>query len=238
MLPINRISHTITHKEDWIKKRLGKITASQVSKLIGEKSDKGIFKTTAMSYLEGLAHEIITGERYQDEFFTNATNFGNANELDAINYFCENFIKRKPLINTDNKDTHRLIILDEFIGCTPDGLIPLYEDENKLFDETGEYIKVSPLEVKCPPKNFLKLYKCVTPQDLKKVEPIYYWQVLLQLHCCDSLNAYFGVYHPKYPRKRFIEFKKIELIEDIKFLKNTLNFAKVELKNIIDSQLN
>lgn len=237
MLEISKITTTVTHKSDWINARLGKITASQFSKLIGEKSDKGIFKQTAISYLEGLAHEVITGERYQDEFFTNATNFGNANEPMAIDFFCKNFIKRNPLRSEGSFDTHRLIIYDGFTGCTPDGLIPLYEDENKLFDETGNFIKLSPLEVKCPPKNFLKLYKCVTPSDLKKVEPMYYWQVMFQMFCCDSLNAYFGVYHPLYPKKRFIEFKKIELIEDLKFLKNTLHHAKIELQKTIDLQL-
>jgi hypothetical protein len=233
MLEISKITTTVTHKEDWLKARLGKITASQAGKLIGEKSDKGIFKQTALSYLDGLCHEIITGERYQEEFFTNATNFGNANEPFAVEHFCK-LLGKSPMINPETKDTHRLIVLDEYCGLTPDALLPLYNDVNKLFDETGTKIKVSPLEVKCPPKNFLKLYRCETPAQLKIVEPIYYWQVMFQMYGCNSLNAYFGVYHPSYPKQRLIQFKQIELIADIKFLKNTLDFAKLELQKTVN----
>lgn len=233
MLDISKITTTVTHKVDWLQSRLGKITASQIGKLISEKSDKGVFKQTAQSYLDGLVHERITGERYQEEFFTNATNFGNANEPFAIDCFCK-LLGKKPLINSETKDTHRLIVLDEYCGLTPDALLPLYNDENKIFDETGTKIKLSPLEVKCPPKNFLKLYRCEKPSDLKKVEPIYYWQVMFQMYGCNSLNAYFGVYHPSYPKQRLIEFKQIELIEDLKFLKNTLHYAKLEIQKNVE----
>jgi hypothetical protein len=43
MLDISKITTTVTHKEDWLKSRLGKITASKFGCLISEKSDVGIF---------------------------------------------------------------------------------------------------------------------------------------------------------------------------------------------------
>jgi hypothetical protein len=225
MLELSKISHSSVYTEDWITQRLGKITASQFGKLIGDKSDVGVFTKTAITYIEGLAGEI----------FTNSMDYGNAMEPEAIVYFCEK-LGLHPLINTDANDTHRLIINDEYSGCTPDALISKYQDANKLFDESGTKIKVTPLEVKCPPMHhrFIKLFKCITPLNLKHTEPIYFWQVITQMNFCSSLLGYFGAYNPLFPNGRLIEFRQVELMDDFKKFNNTLHHAKIELQKTVN----
>jgi hypothetical protein len=235
MLELSKISHTTVYNDDWRRQRAGKITASPFGKLIGEKSHLGIFPQTAITYIEGLVGELLTGLPAQEEFFNNATNHGNATEPEAIVYFA-NQLGMFPLRNADQGDTHRLILNDEHSGCTPDALLSKYQDVSKLFDETGTKIKVTPLEVKCPPihHRFIKLFKCETAFQVKKTEPLYYWQVITQMIFCDSLNAYFGVYSPFFPIPgKLIEFKQVELMEDIKKFNLTLHYAKLELEKTL-----
>jgi len=235
MLDITHISHTSVYNEDWRKARLGKITASMFGCIIGKDIEKGIINQTGITYLEGLAGEIITQRPAQEEFFTNATNHGNAYEPEAIEYFA-NQLGMFPLRNSERGDSHRLIIHDEYSGCTPDALLSKESDVNKLFDTSGNFIKVTPLETKCPPVHhrYIKLFKCKTPHDLKIVEPKYYWQVITQMVFCGSINAYFGAYNPFFTVKgRLIEFKQLELMQDIKLFHNALSLATEELKRNI-----
>lgn len=234
MLPIERISHTITHSEDWLKQRLGKITASKFGVIIGEKSDKGIFTSGAITHLENLAGEIDTGQPSQDEFFTKDTDWGNAHEPEAIQYFAKQL--NLNVVKNSRGDSQHLIVLNEKAGATPDALLTKHNEEN-IFDETGTKMKVFTLETKCPPKHhrYIKLFKCKTPQDLKKTESIYYWQVIFQMLCCDTIVGYFGAYNPNFSIKgRLIEFKKIDLIDDFKKAKLTLDFACKEIDNILN----
>jgi len=231
MLDIKKISHSSVYNEDWRKQRRGKITASMFGCLVGKDIEKGVINQTGITYLEGLAGEVITDMPAQEEFFTNATNHGNAYEPEAIEYFAEQ-LGMHSLRNSDRGDTHRLIVNDEYSGCTPDALLSKESDVNKLFDTTGNFIKVTPLETKCPPihHRYIKLFKCLTPQDLKRTEPKYYWQVITQMVFCGSLNAYFGAYNPYFTNKgRLIEFKQIDLMDDIKLFHKTLSLAKAEL---------
>jgi hypothetical protein len=235
MLELSKISHSSVYTEDWIKQRLGKITASQFGKLIGEKSELGVFTKTAITYIEGLAGEIVTGKRAQEEIFTNSMDYGNAMEPECINYFCGQ-LEMFPLRNVDANDTHRLIINDNYSGCTPDALLSKCQDTNKLFDETGTKIKVIPFEGKCPPVHhrFIKLFKCENPMQLKYAEPIYYWQVITQMSFCNSLIGYFGAYNPSFPNGRLIEFRQVDLMADFKKFIGTLHYAKIELEKTVN----
>jgi hypothetical protein len=234
MLSIKKISHFDAYMEQWKKERLGKFTASMIGKLVSQNSHKGVFSAGAITYIECVAGEILTGKPAKAEFHTDYTDYGNATEAEAITYF-QKVKGFNVLRDTERMDTHRLIINDEFTACTPDALIAMVPEKN-LFDPTGEFIKVAPLEVKCPPvlHRFIKLYKCNTPQDLKNTEPLYYYQALSQLSFVDSLIGYFGCYNPDFPTKgKIIEFKKIELTEDLKNLNMTIDYAKKEVIKII-----
>lgn len=235
MLDINRISHVAVFEKDWHKEKLGKFSASKFGLLVSAKSHEGKFTANAMTYIEGLAGEILTGVPAQQEFFTNDTDHGNATEPEAINHTAS-LLGLNILRNSERGGTNRLIINDEYSGCTPDALLSKYEND-KIFDETGGFIKVDPLEVKSPARHhrFIKLFRCNTPEDLKKTESIYYWQVITQMMFCDSLVAYFGCYNPYFPVPgKVITFRKKELMEDVKIFKCTLHFAKLELQKTVE----
>lgn len=235
MLDISRISHVAVFEEEWRKQKYGKISASKFGLLVSKDSDKGVFTKNALTYIEGLAGEIITGIPAQAEFFTDDTDHGNATEPEAIDYSAS-LLGLNILRNSERGGTNRLIINDEYSGCTPDALLSKYEND-KIFDETGGFIKVDPLEVKSPSKHhrFIKLFRCNTPEDLKKTESIYYWQVITQMMFCDSLVAYFGCYNPSFPVPgKVITFRKRELMEDVKIFIKTLHFAKLELQRTVE----
>lgn len=235
MLDISRISHVAVFENEWRKQKFGKISASKFGLLVSKDSDKGVFTKSALTYIEGLAGEIITGIPAQEEFFTDATDHGNATEPEAIDYTAS-LLGLNILRNSERGGTNRLIIIDEYSGCTPDALLSKYEND-KIFDETGGFIKVDPLEVKSPAKHhrFIKLFKCNTPQDLKNTEPLYYWQVITQMMFCNSLVAHFGCYNSSFPVPgKAITFRKMQLMEDVKKFTNTLHFAKLELKRTVE----
>lgn len=235
MLDISKISHSAVYENAWRQERSGKLTGSKNGLLISEASDKGKFTANGMTYIQGIAGEILTGLPANEEFFTDGTDHGNAHEPEAIVYFSEQ-LGKSVLRNEEKGDTHRLIIHDEYSCTTPDALICAYQDEKKLWDETGTKIKVAPMEVKAPLKHhrFLKLYQCNTPADIKKREPLYYWQVINQMIMCDSMIGYFGVYNPYFPIKgKLFTFDQRELKDDVKKMNQTLYYAKEEIKKIV-----
>ena len=234
MLEISKISHVAVFEQEWRKAKFCKISSSKFGLLVSKGSDVGVFTKQALTYIEGLAGEILTGEPAQAEFFNDDTDHGNATEPQAIEYSA-GLLGLNILRNSERGGTNRLIINDEYSGCTPDALLSKYEND-KIFDETGQFIKVDTLEVKSPSKHhrFIKLFRCNTPADLKETEPIYYWQVITQMVFCGALTAYFGCYNDKFPVPgKVITFKKIELMEDIKKFNSTLHFAKLELAKTV-----
>lgn len=231
MLDLKKISYKNTHSEAWHKEKLGKFSASSVVALIGDKSDQGIFTKGAITHIEGKAGEICTGQPAEKEFFNDDTDWGNSHEPESLDYFSEN-IGRPFLRNEHDNTTHRLIIQNDYMGCTPDALMPV--NPNNLFDSTGNFLNVETVEGKCPPKHhrFIKLFKCLTPEDLKSVEAKYYWQVICQMHFCGAIKGWFFVYHPNFngqKQLRKIEFSKLALLKDFTKLQKTLEFAQAEL---------
>jgi hypothetical protein len=236
MLDINKIEIIPAYSDQWLKKRRGKITASPSGKLISENSHKGIFSQQAQTYIDGVAGEYVTGTPAKADFHTDYTDYGNATESEAITHFQE--VTGKPILrDAESSDSHRLVVVDELQACTPDALVCTVSDTKYVFDETQTKLKVVPLETKCPAvlSQFIKLYRCETPADLKKAEKLYYWQCIFQLISCDALFGYFAVYNPNFPIKmRIIEFKKMELRDDVKFMNDTIAYAKKEILKTVE----
>lgn len=236
MLPISRISEIEVNTETWKKHKLGKISSSLVGNLIGEKSNEGKFTKSALTYIRGLAGEAVTGKPCRDEFFTDSTNWGNAHEHYAIEWY-ENETGAYLFRDEDTGKTHKLIVVDEFCGSTPDALICL--DIKNPMSKDDKNLKCMPLEVKCPATfhTFIKFYYCNTPLDLKEAEKMYYWQVLDQILCTNSVlkGGAFCAFHPDFPKKgRIIEFKYELIEEDLLFLEKTKEHAKELLKGMIN----
>jgi hypothetical protein len=241
MLDINKINSAAVFNDDWRKARLGKITASCVSELIGENSHKGSFTKGAKTFLEGLAGERLTGKPARQEFFNQYTEHGNSTEPEAIDYFCANSVEFAgfqlyAIRSMDDHSTHRLVEYDEDCACTPDALLTKSSDPNKIFDSTGNFILARSLEVKSPPVHhrFIKLYRCKTPQDLLATEPSYFWQTLSQLLFCDLMEGYFAAYNSDFKNKmRVIPFHKNQLAPELSKLRSTISHAKTYLNNLV-----
>lgn len=244
MLPIHKISHLVTHTDSWKKTRLAKFTSSLASNLIGDNSHLNKFTVGALSYIEMVACEYLNGRSCVQEFFSKDTDWGNAHEPEALLFFEEKMnlplLKSVDELGNMENTTHRLIIHNNFIGGTPDGLLCLTTNETELFSADGNKIKVATVEGKCPAKDqrFMKFFKCATPLDLKKAEAKYYWQVLSQMFICETTTGYFFVYHPDFRQEKqikIIKFSRLdaEVNNDINRLKLTYDFALLELeKNI------
>ena len=236
MLATSKIKTDIeVHKEDWHKLRLGKFTASRIGELMGKNSANGTFTAGAMSYIEDLAGEIITGKRSDQEIFTKAIDWGNAHEPEAIDEVA-GILGKPAMRHNETGTTHFIILNDEYTSCTPDALLCETDPEHILNKEENS-LKVSPLEVKCPFtfNSFIKLYRAQNPADLQEINKDYYWQILSQMLFTKSLKGYFAVYHPYFEKRvRIIEFITPDILYDFEKLQKTLHYAKVELENLVN----
>ncbi len=206
MLKISSITDCVIHSDQWFAGRLSKLTASEWYNFMGEK-----LKTTgAQSYIYRKVGETLSGIPSRREISTAATEHGHEYEAENLRKFME-------VMNVDFIVTQKLIAEKESkFGCTPDALIVI----SKSLDEL-QY-QVQTVEAKCPGnEGFIKLAMCKTVLDVKKVSPIYFWQVLLQMDLCDSLVGWLTVYQPffKAGGHKIFKFNKMELAEDFKLLR-------------------
>jgi hypothetical protein len=210
MLKKDHISKAVIYSDEWQLIRRGKFTSSKISCLMSEKG----LGAGAFSYIDQKLGELMTGHVVEEEEQVEDENtaWGNQYEPQAIAAFHERnkvqYLVTQRLIHAP--DTH--------FSSTPDAIWVHGLSTNEV-----EY-NVSTLEVKCPRKfhRYNKLYRCLTPQNLLKTDPRYFWQVLDQMDNCDSAVGYFAVYHPLYPADcnfRQIQFKKLELWDEFKRLR-------------------
>lgn len=179
MLKKSKISSIKIHSDEWHHSRLAKFTSSEIHRLIG---------SGFMDYVRIKVGEEMTGKSAKGEIDTEATRWGGFYEAEAIQKFgvrmgYEFLITQQLVSETGSR-----------FGSTPDGLIV-----KRLSPDETEY-EVDTLEVKCPPtyNNYLLLFECETPQDLKAAKKEYYWQVLDQMDNCESLIGNFVAYHPDF----------------------------------------
>jgi hypothetical protein len=212
---------------EWHSARLAKFTSSDIIRLTGD---------GFMKYVREKAGEEITGKSAKKEIDTDATRWGSFYEAEALQKFGVkmgiSFLVTQQLVCDP---------LSRF-GCTPDGLIVIRESTDKT-----EY-EVETVEVKCPPtfSNYIELFECETPMDLKKANPTYYWQCLDQIINCESLKHHFVAYHPDFKRgnMKILSFtpnhpsiskkgeKEFLVYQDIKYLKEAKKKAEDAFDNV------
>ena len=154
--------------------------------------------------------EAMTGMKSRTDISTPATEHG-------LTYEREGLIKFGKLMGLESLLVQRLIIdEDGYCGGTPDGLIVLKESIDKLS------YNVQTVEIKCPLSfdGYIRLWKCKTPEDLKKEAREYFYQVCHQMSLCDCLQGYFICYHPffKSGQMNIIEFRKINLTAEFRLI--------------------
>jgi len=182
--------------------KLGKFTSSEFHYLMAE---KGI-GSAGLNYIYRKVGEVMTGMKSRPDVSTPATEHG-------LNYEREGLVLFGKEKGLESLLVQRLI-LDEDGRCggTPDGLIVLNESTD------GLSYNVQTVEIKCPLSfdGYIRLWKCKTPEDLKKENDNYYWQVLHQMLLCESFIGYFIVYHPffKSGKMNIIEFNKVAITKE------------------------
>lgn len=230
MLKKSKISGIKILSDEWHSARLAKFTSSSIERITG---------SGFMRFVREKVGEELTGQSAKGEIDTDATRWGNFYEAEAITKFGRQmgleFLVTQQLV-ADPKSR---------FGCTPDGLIPIRESPDKTEWE------VKTVEVKCPPTfaNYIELFECETPQDLKRANDVYYWQVLDQMDNCEALEAYFVAYHPDFKRGNMKilpisanysiigkKGKEFPIFQDLKYLRERKKLAE-ETFDIIRAKL-
>lgn len=168
---------------DWQLERMGKLTASEIWKLMqkGRKKEE-YFGGTAQTYIKSRLAEIITQEPCVDLEGRNAIEHGNAYEMDAVLSFerikgvkVEYYGKGNPKFFPYEKHP-------DYAGGSPDG-------------ETTDAV----CEVKCPfnPTHHVTHLMIATPEDLKNEKPEYYGQIMFNMMCTGKKKGYFISYDPR-----------------------------------------
>jgi hypothetical protein len=226
MLQKDRISGIKIFSDEWQSARLGKFTSSRIHNLVADKPySKGF-----MSYVYQKVGEELTGKPiYENEPETDAMQWGLEYEPVAL----QKFGKVKGL---DFLVVQQLIIVPEtrFMG-TPDALLI----HNESVDQSA--YNVATVEVKCFPsfQSYVTLALCRTPEDIKKAFPYVYWQIVDQMDICDCLVGYCVAYHPHFKagNLNIVEFRKVNMIEDVKFLKERKQMATEKFEEIRDKMI-
>lgn len=224
MLKVEHISNVRIHTDEWRSARLGKFTSSMIYTLMGEKP----FTQGAMTYIMERVGEEISGVPAKYEISTDATNWGLLHEADNLKKFGLfrgiDFMVTQVLIAAPNSRN----------GSTPDGIVPL-----KKYTDGWE---VETVEAKCFPSygHYIECALCNTAQEIKKVDKAIFWQVIDQLDNCDAMKGWLSLYHPDFKVGGFkaIPFRKIELIEEFKLLKERKHLANEKFDEIRNKLIN
>ncbi len=238
MLKKTNISKVKQGSDEWLEARKGKFTSSEIHFLM---SPSSLLTDGGLRYIYRKVGEVISGvpaRNFGGEINTEATIWGLVNEAEAVKRFAISqgfaFVVCQQLIAIEGT----------IFGSTPDGLIV----HNESVDES-QY-NVSPVEVKCPPTfaNYIELALCKTPQDLKRMDSKYYWQVIDQMDNCDSMKGFFVAYHPdfKHGNLNVIEFRRMQplgldgkkeiqypISQDLKFLKERKMSASLKFNELV-----
>lgn len=184
------------HTDDWYNIRLGKFTASHADTI---KTGKTGLETLCFN----LVAEILTKKK-KDTFLSAAMAQGNELEDTARTLF---EMQTGLLVNQVG-----FVEVDEFSGCSPDGLI-------------GD---VSGVEIKCPQDNTFAKYL----YDLK-IKPEYYAQIQMQMMMCKRDYWYYAVFNPNFDEQLIVQ--KVD--KDIAFqehLSAGLDKGKARVREILE----
>lgn len=163
------------HSNDWFRQRQGRITGSQVGRLMHSgRAKDAIFSADAEKYLWHLLQErdvnsvVLCNDEYYDEYLKltsisgKALAWGTEKESEARDRYEEVTGNKVTLCGAlDMQDI-------EWFASSPDGLVI-----------EGDGV----VEIKCPlPDNYtIYKYSIHSAEDLKKINDTYYWQVFAHM---------------------------------------------------------
>ena len=168
-------------RQQWLKERLGKFTASEFYRLVTAPS-KADLPVGAITSATEKAVESLT-DYLEPGYISSDMQWGMDHELDAIALFEQ----QTGLTVTHTGDDQALILRSSQVGGTPDGLI-------------GSFAGV---EVKCPKSTtHMKHLMLKDQSDLKDNCPNYYWQIQGLLYITGRKDWYFISYDPRYKHSK------------------------------------
>jgi len=203
---------------DWLQQRCGKITASEVWKLMEKGRNGEYFGKGAKTYIkqkvaEILTLEIVNGGRSNMV----AMEWGSAHEFEAV----QRFEKEKGLsVDYYGGANPKFFELDEFSGGSPDGLTEDAIIEVKCPFNSGEHI--SHLELQ-------------TDMDLLDYAPEYYWQMQMNMLVCKKSKGWFISFDGRFADDK-LQIHIIEVPaneENINKLKERINEAEKQMNTTI-----
>jgi hypothetical protein len=180
--------------------RLGKITASEGYKIIGEDDNK--FTKGAETYLWSIVAELQTGLPSNDsELETWDMRFGKEWEQFAFDEAVE--IIKPSSFQYFGEDPQFFAFLDGWAGASPDGIINGF-----------------PAEIKCPANSANHSMYCREIRDtesLKKVKKEYYFQVQMQMMAMEVKQGYFISFDYRNMKKKchIVDVKAVEKDQDL-----------------------
>lgn len=165
--------------EEWKQKRIGKITASELPKLMNFDKTGHIKTNTGINYLLEIAHQRQTGCDEQD-VYAKAFEWGHAYEEEALEYY--NKVTGNSVISGTYGDGPILFREPiEGFGDSPDGVT---EDEEGV------------VEIKCPYTGASHLRNCALTVYHDKLD--YFWQMMGHMIYDKVKWCDFVSYDPRY----------------------------------------
>lgn len=202
---------------DWLMKRCGRITASEIYKIIGKGRSES-FSQTGKTYLMTKAAELYTAEPIQ-KANTQAMEWGKAHEFEAMMRFQKEMDTDVEYFGGENPTFYEW---HKYAGGSPDGLL-------------GDYV----VEIKCPfnQTEHLQHYLIKDADGLKDYAPEYYWQILANILFTGKKGGYFVSYDNRFEGKMQIKILKMEhdeILLDLELLELRLQEAINHLETIFD----
>jgi hypothetical protein len=181
----------------WFTARLGHFTATDFATIANGK------KQTIENLCWKKAAEIITGYRKEDNFKNASMQRGVQLENEARGLFSfDTGLQVK---------TVGFVEMDEFVGCSPDGLT----------EDSG-------VEIKCKDDH-------THLQTLLNGDNSYRWQIQGSMHVCERSSWYFVCYNPHFPIEQQLYIEKWKRDKDmISQLEDGLNHAVQRVKEILN----
>jgi hypothetical protein len=184
----------------WDKLRLGRFTGSGISALMTGPKTKAAkeakeLSETAKKYIYEKVMEEVTGQS-ANEATSRAIDWGNEWEEHAL-------LELKKALGSPDESTElkpSFKLFNDYFGCSPDAFMIHPE-----FGAVG-------VEIKCP-WNSVNHYlhsQVETAEDLKKVNPDYYWQIMGNMLTFNLPAWIFASYDPRQPENRRLHYVVIE----------------------------
>jgi len=177
---------------DWIMDRCGKITASEIHKIMGKgRSKDAYFGQLAETYMLSKIAEILTLEPINGgRVNTDAMDWGNAHESDAAAAFQQ----EHPHLNLQYYGimNPKFFEYNQYCGGSPDGVFTAATGDNGI------------IEIKCPYNSteHVRHLLITDAASLLDIAPEYYWQMVANMLFTETRIGYFISFDPRMALER------------------------------------